>query len=163
MKRFTDRVLRNPLTTLIGVAFAVVGVWILKWSDDLSEASRVLLSVLCFAIAMTGLGWRDKSFMKVLDLFKNKTNLLVMIDLGILLSGVTGCSFGVSKRKIYNAVIELKATIESNNNANKIILYENAKKTVDNDFESINDADLLNEINELTRSVLPTVKPKGKP
>jgi len=114
MKPITDRVILNPFTSLIGIAFAGVGVWILKWSDDLSEASRVLLSIMCSTVAF----------------------------------GVSSC-VGVSKRQIYNLLLEMKTQVDIQNNSSQIYLYENEKKAIDTDFQDISNADLLNSINEI--------------
>jgi hypothetical protein len=148
MKPITDRVILNPFTSLIGIAFAGVGVWILKWSDDLSEASRVLLSILCFVISITGLGWSDKAFFKVLDYFKKRANLILFIICSTVAFGVSSC-VGVSKRQIYNLLLEMKTQLDIQNNSSQIYLYENEKKAIDTDFQDISNTDLLNSINEI--------------
>ena len=116
MKSFTDRVIRNPFTTLIGIAFAVAGILILKWSDHLSEASRIFLCILCFSIAITGLGWRDKAFFKVIEYFKKRANLLLILSFSIGLFGVSSCIRPVSKRQIYELLLELKTQMDVQNN-----------------------------------------------
>ena len=156
MKNVTDRVLRNPLTSLLGIAFAVVGIWVLQWTSELSEASRVFLAILCFAIAMTGLGWRDKAFIKVLELFKSKTNILLFFSLFTFL--MTGC---VTNRQILEELRAFKASQDSINNANQIILYENQKSTIDSDYQSISDPELFERIKRLT-SPKPPIKSKDK-
>lgn len=148
MKPITDRVILNPLTSLIGIAFACVGVWILKSTDDLSEASRVFLSILCFVISITGLGWSDKAFFKVLNYFKKRANILLILTFSIALLGGSSC-VGVSKRQIYNLLLEMKTQMDIQNNSSQIYLYENEKKAIDTDFQDISNIDLLNSINEI--------------
>ncbi len=156
MKPITDRVILNPFTSLIGIAFACVGVWILKWSDDLSEASRVLLSILCFVISITGLGWSDKAFFKVLDYFKKRANILLIFSFSIALLGGAGC---VSNRTLLRELNALKISIAQINNSNQIIYYENEKRTIDTDFESMPDHELIRAVDELAP---PSSKPKSK-
>lgn len=152
MKNVTDRVLRNPLTTLLGIAFAVVGIWVLQWTSELSEASRVFLAILCFAIAMTGLGWRDKSFMKVLEFFKGKAGIFICCFL------LTGC---ISNRQIIEELRAFKASQDSINNANQITIYESQKSLIDQDYQSISDPELFERIKRLT-SPKPPIKSKNK-
>lgn len=142
--KFTDRVLRNPLTSLIGVAFAIAGVMLLKWSDDLSEASRVFLAILCFVIAMTGLGWRDNSLLRVLQFFKNKTPVFVVSSIAFL--GVSSC---VSNRHILEEIRAFRAQQEAITNNYNIQIDEINKKFIDEKVQSMADDDLLNYVEQL--------------
>lgn len=159
MRKLEDRVFRNPLTTLIGIAFAAVGIWILNWSAELTEGSRVFLALICFGLAITGLGWKDKAFMKVLELFKNKTGMLLFFCFGIAFFSVTGC---VTNRQIIKELRAIKTVWESINNTNQIYYYESQKQTIDSEFESIPDDDLLNSINGLIRPRVPAPAKSGE-
>jgi hypothetical protein len=159
MRKFEDRVLNNPLTSLIGIAFAGVGVWILKWSADLTEGSRVFLAIICFGLSITGLGWKDKAFMKVLDIFKNKANVIVFFSFSIAFFGAVGC---VTNGRLLKELRALKSVQESIHNTNQIYYYESQKQTIDSEVDAMPDDDLLKSVNGLVSPRVPTAS-KNKP
>jgi hypothetical protein len=155
MKKLEDRVFRNPLTTLIGIAFAAVGVWILNWSAELTEGSRVFLAILCFGLSITGLGWKDRVFVKVLEIFKNKANLIVFFSFSIAFLSVTGC---VTNGRLLKELQAIKSVQESIHNTNRIYFYESQKQTIDTEVDALRDDDLLNVVNGLVRPSDPAAK-----
>ncbi|WP_157585513.1 hypothetical protein [Runella zeae] len=144
MKNLSDRVFSNPLTTLIGIGFAAVGLWVLKWSDDLSEASRVFLALICFGLAITGLGWSDKTLVKLLKVLKDKVPIILMMAVSLWL---TSC---VSNRQILQEIRGWKLTQDSIMNTHNQIFYSYEKSRIDSVYRSMPDDELLHRIDKLT-------------
>lgn len=143
MKNFSDRVFANPLTTLLGIGFAAVGLWVLKWSDDLSEASRVFLALICFGLAITGLGWSDKTLVKLLKVLKDKVPVILIIGVSLWL---TSC---VSNRQILQEIRGWKIAQDSLlNRTQTFFSYE--KSRIDSVYRSMPDDELLYRIDKLT-------------
>lgn len=159
MKKLEDRVFRNPLTTLIGIAFAAVGIWILNWSAELTEGSRVFLAIICFGLSITGLGWKDRAFVKVLEIFKNKVGVLVFFSFSIAFLSVTGC---VTNRRLLKELQAIKSVQESIHNTNQIYFYESQKQTIDTEVDALRDDDLLNVVNGLVRPSDPAAAKSAK-